>query len=244
MGICVNCKSMTIPCTESIEALSNKPGKKSSSSTASDNQNQDSNQEEPLTIDQKTFINSGADMNGPFSHFDRLMIDEINMARSDPKGYSLKLKNLLHLIKKNPSNNKIYLLYDDDIKIELKKGATTFKSCIEYLKAAPTVKAIELVDDLAIPFPHNNPKQCLNKDYIGECIENIRAKVENKYEIYDFQYDISPNPVLSTIIQVVDDSDSHYQRRGNIMSENVKYVGISYGEIKKGVFCFYLLFAC
>ena len=95
------------------------------------------------------------------------------------------------------------------------------------------MKPIELVDDLAIRFPHSNPKQCLNKDYIGECIENIRAKVENKYEIYDFQYDISPNPVLSTIIQVVDDSDSHYQRRGNIMSENVKYVGISYGEISE-----------
>ena len=40
MGICVNCKSMTIPCTESIERLShdNKSGKKSSSSTASNNQ--------------------------------------------------------------------------------------------------------------------------------------------------------------------------------------------------------------
>ena len=101
---------------------------------------------------------------------------------------------------------------------------------------------IRLVDDLAIPFPINNPKQCLNKEYIGECIERIKSKVQ--YEIYDFQYDISPNPVLSTIVQVVDDSDSQYQRRGNIMSENVKYVGISYGEIKKGVFCFYLLFAC
>lgn len=69
---------------------------------------------------------------------------------------------------------------------------------------------IELVDDLSIPFPQSNPKQCLNKEYIGECIEKIRAKVENKYEIYDFQYNISPNPVLSTIVQVVDDSDSHY----------------------------------
>ena len=42
------------------------------------------------------------------------------------------------------------MFYDDDLKIKLKKGATTFKSCIEYLKAAPTVKPIELVDDLAI----------------------------------------------------------------------------------------------
>ena len=135
---------------------------------------------------------------------------------------------------------KKYLFFD--VKIELKKGGAAFKSCIEYLKNAPSVNPIRLVDDLAIPFPINNSKQCLNKEYIGECIERIKSKVQ--YEIYDFQYDISPNPVLSTIVQVVDDSDSQYQRRENIMSENVKYVGISYGEIKKGVFCFYLLFAC
>ena len=46
MGICVNCKSMTIPCTQPTEALSsrydNKPGKKKSSSTASNNPHQDS----------------------------------------------------------------------------------------------------------------------------------------------------------------------------------------------------------
>ena len=246
MGICVNCKSMRIPCTQSIEALSsrydNKSGKKRSSSTASNNPHQGSYAETPLTIEQKTSLNSGAELNGPFAHFARLMLDEINLARTDPKKYSMKLKNLLHLIKTNPTNNKIYLLYDDDVKIELKKGGAAFKSCIKYLKNAPSVSPIRLIDDLAIPFPKNNPKQCLNKEYIGECIEKIKSKV--KYEIYDFQYDISPNPVLSTIVQVVDDSDSQYQRRGNIMSENVKYVGISYGEIKKGVFCFYLLFAC
>ena len=112
---------MTIPCTESIEGLShdNKPGKKSSSSTASNNQ--DSIQEPPFTIDQKTCLNSGAEMNSPFTNLDRLMLDKINLARRDPKEYSKKLKNLLHLIKANPSNNKIHLLYDDDLKIKLKK---------------------------------------------------------------------------------------------------------------------------
>ena len=59
-------------------------------------------------------------MNSPFTNLDRLMLDEINLARRDPKEYSKKLKNLLHLIKANPSNNKIHLLYDDDLKIKLK----------------------------------------------------------------------------------------------------------------------------
>ena len=37
-------------------------------------------------------------MNSPFTNLDRLMLDEINLARRDPKEYSKKLKNLLHLI--------------------------------------------------------------------------------------------------------------------------------------------------
>ena len=50
---------MTIPCTESIEGLShdNKSGKKSSPSTASNNQ--DSIQEPPFTIDQKLVLTVG-----------------------------------------------------------------------------------------------------------------------------------------------------------------------------------------
>ena len=103
-------------------------------STASNNQ--DSIQEPPFTIDQKTCLNSGAEMNSPFTNLDRLMLDEINLARRDPKEYSKKLKNLLHLIKANPSNNKIHLLYDDDLKIKLKKEPLHSKVVLNIFKGS------------------------------------------------------------------------------------------------------------
>jgi hypothetical protein len=103
---------------------------------------------------------------------------------------------------------------------------------------------MEIKDELKIPFPKDNIDLCLDKNYISKSIDTIRENVKNKFEIYDFQYDISPNPVISTIIQVVDDTNSNYQRRNNIMSDVIKYVGISFGEVKKGIYCFYLLFGC
>ena len=112
------------------------------------------------------------------------------------------------MINTNQTKNKTFLVYDDDIKIELKKGTTAFKACIDYLngKTISQLEPIELIEELKIPFPSDNTALCLDKGYISKHIDIIRDKVKNKYEIYDFQYDISPNPVLSTVIQVVDDT--------------------------------------
>ena len=103
---------------------------------------------------------------------------------------------------------------------------------------------MELKEELKIPFPKENISLCLDKNYINQSIDTIRNNVKNKFEIYDFQYDISPNPVLSTVVQVVDDTNADLQRRNNIMSDVIKYVGISCGEVKKDIYCFYLLFGC
>ena len=237
MGVCATCKTISLPCNNNGECVDSQQSnsnlhsiqKNISTSTTANNK-------EMTNISNKQTVN-------PYSKFDILMINEINSVRLTPKNYSLKIKNLIPLIKAN-KNSKIYLIYDDDVKIELKKGVTAFKNCIEFLNNRNNIalEPIEIVDELAIPFP-SDIKLSLDKDYISRCIDDIRKSTKNRYDIFDFQYDISPNPVLSTIVQVVDDTNANFQRRNNILSENVRYVGISYGEIKKGIFCFYLLFA-
>lgn len=238
MGVCATCKTISLPCNNSGECVDSQQSnnnlhsiqKNISTSTTANNK-------EMTNISNKQTVN-------PYSKFDILMINEINSVRLTPKNYSLKIKNLIPMIKANSTNSKIYLIYDDDVKIELKKGVTAFKNCIEFLNTRNNIalEPIEIVDELAIPFP-SDIKLSLDKEYISRCIDDIRTSTKNRYEIFDFQYDISPNPVLSTIVQVVDDTNANFQRRNNILSENVRYVGISYGEIKKGIFCFYLLFA-
>ena len=59
----------------------------------------------------------------------------------------------------------------------------------------------------------------------------------------NFHYDIMiPNPELSVMLQVVDDTNSSYQRRNNIFNEDVQYVGISLGKIHNDLLCFYFVF--
>ena len=61
-----------------------------------------------------------------FSNFELLMLNEINSVRINPKNYSLKLKNLIPMIDSNIHNKKPFLVYNDDIKIELNKGIEAF----------------------------------------------------------------------------------------------------------------------
>jgi hypothetical protein len=267
MGLCVTCNNIPCkPCTatadEDITAkykedstkndqrpsnfisvnLPNSPHNNNAESFSSPelvNKKNSNNQTQTINIIQDSNSTS-------LNNFELLMLNEINSVRINPKNYSLKLKNLIPMIDSNIQNKKTFLVYDNDIKIELKKGVETFISCIDYLtnKNACTLEPMEFKDELKIPFPKDNIDLCLDKNYISKSIDTIRENVKNKFEIYDFQYDISPNPVISTIIQVVDDTNSNYQRRNNIMSDVIKYVGISFGEVKKGIYCFYLLFGC
>lgn len=231
MGVCITCKS--IPCqnySDCGDAPSSNPNKSKNISAATTTNNNNSS---VLNTNPKPIS---------LTSNEQIMLSEINLARQFPQNYSVKLQTLLPMIKSDTKKN--FLIYNDDIKIELKSGLAAFNQCIElFNKRTHSIEPIELVDELSIPFPKDT-NLILDKDYISKCIENIKSTTNNRYDIFDFQYDISPNPVLSTMIQVVDDTNSNYQRRNNILNENVKYIGISHGEFRKGIFCFYLLFAC
>jgi hypothetical protein len=266
MGLCVTCNNIPCkPCTatpdEDVKADSTKNDHRQSNiiSVNLPNSliNNNTNNVDSLTSydsvnkknSDKHKINVIHDNNNnsiSFSNFELLMLNEINSVRINPKNYSLKLKNLIPMIDSNIHNKKPFLVYDDDIKIELNKGIEAFNACIDFLcnKNASSLEPMELKEELKIPFPKDNISLCLDKNYINQSIDTIRNNVKNKFEIYDFQYDISPNPVLSTVVQVVDDTNADFQRRNNIMSDVIKYVGISCGEVKKDIYCFYLLFGC
>ena len=53
---------------------------------------------------------------------------------------------------------------------------------------------------------------------------------------------MNSNIELSTLLQVVDDTNFMNQRRNNIFSKSSKYIGINVGKMNNGLYCFYLLF--
>lgn len=182
------------------------------------------------------------DSNDSKGNYLETMVNEINLVRTQPKDFSNKISKVVNMI--HVVDNKNVLIFDDAIQIEIGRGKEAFMSCIQYLNTkAKVVQPLTHINDLVLPFPSETGDLVLSKDYLTNELEKINNKVEGKYSIIDFQYDISPNPIISTLLQVVDDTSSSLKRRKNILNKHAKYIGISYGLMKKNIYCFYLVFA-
>ena len=144
-------------------------------------------------------------------------------------------------------DNKILFDCGNNVYSLLNKGKKAFDDCIKFLSVQIALEPLELNNDLKIDI---NIEKEEKKDYYYsfEFIEKILNKkyeqIKNEYNILGFHYDLcSNNTEISSILQLVDDDiENHLTRRNNILNRNVKYVGISYVNIKENIICYYLLF--
>ena len=84
----------------------------------------------------------------------------------------------------------------------------------------------------------------MNEKYLTDTLKKLKNELILKnIDIINFHYDImNSNIELSVLLQIVDDTNSMFQRRKNIFNKNHKYIGLNIGKIEGGLFCYYLLF--
>ena len=170
------------------------------------------------------------------------LLCEINKARTNPKKiieHLLKYKNNIHQVK-----NSFYLKADDKNNIRLYKGYKSFEDCESFLNNQMSLEPLKINNELNLPFPHMQKSFCDKEHYLTKELTKKAIEVEkSQLSIINFHYDISiGNPELSVLLQIVDDTNSRMQRRKNIFNEKCKYIGITVGQLKEGLFCFYFVF--
>ena len=96
-----------------------------------------------------------------------------------------------------------------------------------------------------MPFPSHCSSICIDANYLKNLILLKSSEIEHKYAILDFHYDLCVcDSEISTLLQVIDDTDDNYQRRKNIFNTNAHFIGISEGKLNDNkLSCYYLLFA-
>ena len=173
------------------------------------------------------------------------LFESINKIRINPMSIIEKIE--MYKSKIIEKDNKILFDCGNNVYSLLNKGKKAFDDCIKFLSVQIALEPLELNNDLKIDI---NIEKEEKKDYYYsfEFIEKILNKkyeqIKNEYNILGFHYDIcSNNTEISSILQLVDDDiENHLTRRNNILNRNVKYVGISYVNIKENIICYYLLF--
>ena len=178
----------------------------------------------------------------PLLELSTLLLNEINMIRTNPQEYIPKVEKQKNKIVFK--NERFLLDCSNGIFITLHQGPSAFDESINYLKKATALLPLIPCDELVLDVPSTdaNANKFTSLDYI----QNILTEKTNdliEFKICGFHYDKSTNnPELSAVLQIVDDTNSNFTRRGNIMNKDATHIGITSCCIKESVYCFYLVF--
>ena len=177
-----------------------------------------------------------------------LMLIEINNSRKNPLSVIPKIEKYYQNIDIS-NKNEFFIRVDEKNKIRLYKGKNLFIQCQNFLKKLSSLPSFILRNEMTFPFPEIKNKisinECTNEFYLSKTLKAINEEMEkkNNIKILNFHYDImTSNTELSVVLQIVDDTNSLFQRRNNIFRKDSKYIGINVGKISDDLFCYYLLF--
>ena len=193
--------------------------------------------------------NSTSNNNEKLSYLENMreeMFNEINLIRNNPEIVIEKINKYLPFI--ISIDKEFFIQVDKNNKIKLNKGKITFEQCKSYISKKKPLQPLILKKELTFPFPGNFNENInddfIKQNYLTSTLNQIKSNLNEKnLDLVNFHYDImNSNIELSTLLQVVDDTNFMNQRRNNIFSKSSKYIGINVGKMSNGLYCFYLLF--
>jgi hypothetical protein len=193
--------------------------------------------------------NSTSNNNEKLSYLENMreeMFNEINLIRNNPEIVIEKINKYLPFI--ISIDKEFFIQVDKNNKIKLKKGKITFEECKSYVSKKKSLQPLILKKEFTFPFPGNFNENInddfIKQNYLTSTLNQIKSNLNEKnLDLVNFHYDImNSNIELSTLLQVVDDTNFMNQRRNNIFSKSSKYIGINVGKMNNGLYCFYLLF--
>ncbi len=178
-------------------------------------------------------------------YYDDEILRLFNLARNKPLNYCKHIDYCITLITAN-HEGQIVVGKEDTNKIGLRDGISKFNECKRFLIQSEPCKTLEYDEDLALEIS-DDPNLWLDHDYIKQIIIDKQNELMNlskkNYQIFGFHFDYGmSDPVISSVLQLVDDNNCENRRRFNILNPDYRSVGVSYKNQGKK-FVSYFFFA-
>ena len=175
----------------------------------------------------------------PEEDFESKVVNEINSVRTAPKTYANKLKGMMSQIQHE--GNITYLALSNKEKVVLRNGEEPFISTIEYIGSIKPMKAPILNQELRVNISNKNKKGIKNKQ-LEELMVKKRIEMLARYNKIQFTIDFISNPILSVMLQLIDESFKH-ERRNIILNQIFSDCAVSYTKDSKRQFISIITFA-
>ena len=152
--------------------------------------------------------------------FEMKMLKEINLVRTNPKEYAMKLKDL----SKNiiiEDNFEFLIPYGFNKKILLKNGSKVFNDTIDYLIKLEPLNQLQYCERIKIQFDNKiSDKEdfIINNENIESLLIKHRFQILQNYKNCAFNIDNIPDPILGIVFQIIDDMFNH-ERRNVILNK-------------------------
>lgn len=129
------------------------------------------------------------------------------------------------------AEGQLVLGNDKTNKIGLKEGIGKFNECKRFLLQIDSCPELKYDSELEIEIPEDM-ELWLNNDYIKNKIIDKQSELINsnkkEYNIFGFHFDFGmTDPIISSVLQLVDDNNCENRRRYNIMNSEYKALGVT-----------------
>lgn len=173
------------------------------------------------------------------SEFINKVIIELNSIRTNPKAYSVKLKEYIKCFK-----GKVLNLHGTSIMTN--EGASAFKEACEYLEKVRSINPLSLNKGL-VNIASNYLKEIQQYEDLEEAREIDIQEIIDKYGYFTGEFRQSTDfgsssAELIAINIIVDDGDGNREMRKILFTERIKEIGIATGLHPAYNYCTVLLF--
>ena len=162
----------------------------------------------------------------PKDNFSKYLLEQINKIRADPQSFIGVIEDAKDNIKKSKNGNFYY--NGNKIKVALVEGESAFNEAIEFLKSCKPMEPLVFSKNLIPPIPQNK-EELQSKSYLRKSIDKMMC---DGIRVNSYWRDIINDAEICFLLMIVDDNgDKKGMRRNDILSPNMKDIGISSVEI-------------
>ena len=162
--------------------------------------------------------------------FSQKILDEINQIRKSPPKYAKKLESMMRYIKQVKKRSIFIFSYPGAEKVSLPTGTKIFLKVVNTLKDTQPLEILTYNEEIKINVDKNNIDQKKLKEIIADKRKGLRLK----YPYFTVNLDIITNPVVSAVMQLVDDNPFQGQRRDAILNKNFTNFAVTQFQDRTG----------